>query len=98
MNALMKSKPIMALMGLVIFDTLATYILWHSNLMVEENPIMLWALQQEWAYWVFKLIQIGLVLILGRYYERKRIARFGTWLLIAVFVFVWVQFIIGSLI
>ncbi len=98
MNVLMRSKPIVALMGLVIFDTLATYFLWNSNLMIEENPLMLWALQQGWIYWVFKVIQIGLVFIVGKYYEKKRIAKFGTWLLIAVFVFVWVQFFIGSLI
>jgi hypothetical protein len=85
-------------MGLVLFDTLATYLLWTNQLMYEENPIMLWALQQNWAFWLFKAIQVGLVLILGYYYESKRIARFGVWLLVAVFTFVWVQFFIGSLI
>jgi len=65
--------------------------------MTEENPIMLWALQKGWAYWVIKIVQLGLVLILGYFYAKNRKARFATWLLVSVFTFVWVQFFIGSI-
>ena len=66
--------------------------------MIENNPIMLWALTIGWVYWIFKTIQVGLVGVLWWAYPKYRIARFAIWLLIAVFVFVWAQYFVGELV
>lgn len=93
-------SAITILMSLVIFDSVATFYLWTYHGMIENNPIMLWALQYGWVYFLLKLIQIGLVIALGYgyYVVENRMARFAVWLLIAVFTFVWIQYFIGELV
>jgi len=90
--------PAKVLLGLVVFDSIASYVLWKYYGMIENNPIMLWALTIGWVYWVFKVIQIGLVGVLWLGYDKNRIARFAVWLLIVVFTFVWVQYFVGELV
>ena len=66
--------------------------------MIENNPIMLWALTIGWIYWVFKAVQLGLVGVLWWAYDKQKIVRFAVWLLIVVFTFVWVQYFVGELV
>ena len=86
------------LIGLLLFDTVATFVLWSNGLMVEENPLMLRALQVGWLYWLIKALQVAVSVMLGLWYTRVRLARLGVWFLIGVFSLAWLQFFIGSLI
>jgi hypothetical protein len=85
------------LIGLVLFDTVATYVLWSNGLMIEENPLMLRALQVGWLYWLIKALQVAVVLPLGVWYTKVRVARWAVYFLIVVFSLAWLQFLIGSL-
>lgn len=91
-------SPCIALLSLVGFDSVASYLLWQHNLMVEENPIMLWALQVGWLYWLIKLFQVALVGVLWAWYTRVRLARIAVVGLIVVFSVAWLQFLVGSLV
>lgn len=84
------------LLLLVALDSIASYYLWKYCGMIENNPIMLWALQIGWVYWLFKLIQTFLVGIICYLYSKNKVARFATGILIVVFSFVWLQFLIGT--
>jgi hypothetical protein len=86
------------LIGLVLFDTVATFIFWSKGWMVEANPIMLYALQVGWLYWLIKALQVALVTLLGLWYTKMRVARVVVILGILVFSVAWLQFFIGSLI
>jgi hypothetical protein len=99
MNLVTRYSAITILMGLVIFDSVASFVFWNYCGMIENNPFMLWALEQGWIYWLISLIKIGLVILLGYGYYgiKNRMARFAVWLLIAVFTFVWVQYFVGEL-
>ena len=97
---LTKYSTIVVLMCLVIFDCVASYLFWTYSGMVENNPLMLWALKQGWVYWLISAIKIGLVIVLGYGYYNigSKVCRWCVWVLIAVYSIVWVQYFIGSLI
>lgn len=75
-----------ALLGMVAIDTLFSYFAWNAGAMSEENPIMLWCLQHEPAYWIFKAIQFAAVILLMKYSVKSRFATNALVLLLAVFV------------
>jgi hypothetical protein len=95
---IIESKLPKILIGLVLFDTLATYILWTNGLMVEENPLMLRALEVGWLYWLIKALQVALATLLGVWYTKTRVARVAVLILALVFSVAWLQFLIGSLV
>ena len=90
--------PAKVLLGLVVFDSIASYILWKHYGMIENNPIMLWALQVGWLYWLIKAFQAALVALLWAWYTRVRLARGAVYVLIVVFSVTWLQFVVGSLV
>jgi hypothetical protein len=75
-----------ALLGMVILDTLFSYFAWNAGTMEEENPFMLWALQHEPVYWIFKLFQIAAVIILMKLAVKNRFAFNASILALAFFV------------
>ena len=98
-NWVIKYFTLIYLMGLVIFDSIASFILWSYYGMVENNPIMLSALKMGWIYWLFTLTKIMMVIIIGyEYYNKNKIARIGVWLLIIVYTCVWLQYFVGELV
>ena len=86
------------LIGLLAFDSIFTYIFWTYGLAEEQNPLMLWALQQGWMYWAIKIIQIGFGFGLAYLFYNHKIARVATNLLVIIFAITWIQFFIGCLI
>jgi hypothetical protein len=75
-----------SLLVMVLLDTLFTYFAWNAGMMEEENPVMLWALQHEPVYWIFKLFQIAAVIILMKISVKNRFALNASILALAVFV------------
>lgn len=86
------------LVCLVFIDILCSFIMWRYYGMVENNPIMLWALLNGYMYWLFSSIKLILVVVLAWAYPRLRLARIFTWVIIIVYGLVWLQYFIGELI
>ena len=93
----LKPAPII-LICLVLIDIFCSFFFWSYCGMTENNPIMLWALEHGWMYWLFSLIKFLLVTILVWAYSRVRIARLFAWIVIAIYGLVWLQYFIGRLI
>jgi hypothetical protein len=93
----LKSAP-MILVCLVLIDIFCSFFFWSYCGMIENNPLMLWALQHGLMYWLFSLIKFLLVVILMWAYYKVRIAKLFTWILIVVYGLVWLQYFIGRLI
>ena len=97
-NWVMKSLGPIFLLTMVIIDTVATYVLWTNHWMVEENPLMLMALEVGWLYWVVKLVQLLLVLAIWKASVVHKWMRFATWIIAGFYFIVWFQFLLGNLI
>ena len=97
-NWAIKSLGPMFLTMMVIIDTVATYVLWTNHLMVEENPLMLMALEIGWVYWAVKAIQLVFVGILWKGSFTHRWVKIMVWILAIFYFIVWLQFVVGSLI
>lgn len=75
-----------SLLVMVVLDTLYTYFVWNAGMMEEENPVMLWALQHEPVYWIFKVFQIAAVIILMKLSVKNKFAFNASILALAFFV------------
>lgn len=92
----MKRKVVPSLLILlVLIDIVCSFVFWKYCGMLENNPLMLWALKEGWVYWFLSMLKLGAVSILWLVYPRLRIV---TVAFSVVYFVVWFQFFLGSLI
>ncbi len=96
MLSIEKIKPLpLVLLSAIIFDVVASFILWNYHGMIENNPIMLWALNKGVIYWLISAVKIGLAGFLYCIYPQFKRAIAGV---TAIYLIVWIQYFGGLLV